>query len=103
MPELGTKHDCYSCGAKFYDLGKAEPICPKCGADQRDAKPSTPTAEISAARKRRKEEVVVRDVEVEEEVVVPDDDSDVLVADDDDDSLDDEEVEADDFGDEHEA
>jgi hypothetical protein len=37
MPELGKKYTCYSCHTKFYDLGKPEPICPKCGADQRDA------------------------------------------------------------------
>ncbi len=37
MPELGRKYTCYSCHTKFYDLGKAVPICPKCGADQRDA------------------------------------------------------------------
>ena len=37
MPELGRKYTCYSCHTKFYDLGKPEPICPKCGADQRDA------------------------------------------------------------------
>lgn len=37
MPSLGKKFSCYSCHTKFYDLGKPEPICPKCGADQRDA------------------------------------------------------------------
>ena len=37
MPDLGKKYTCYSCHTKFYDLGKAVPICPKCGADQRDA------------------------------------------------------------------
>src|SRR2546423_2953365 len=37
MPELGKKYNCYSCHTKFYDLGKAVPLCPKCGADQRDA------------------------------------------------------------------
>jgi hypothetical protein len=37
MPELGKKYTCYSCHTKFYDLGKPEPLCPKCGADQRDA------------------------------------------------------------------
>ena len=30
MPELGTKHECEECGAKFYDLGKSEVRCPKC-------------------------------------------------------------------------
>ena len=37
MPELGKKYTCYSCHTKFYDLGKPKPLCPKCGADQRDA------------------------------------------------------------------
>ena len=37
MPDLGKKYTCYSCHTKFYDLGKAVPICPKCGSDQRDA------------------------------------------------------------------
>ncbi|MGB5093732.1 MAG: TIGR02300 family protein [Parvibaculum sp.] len=29
-PELGTKRDCPSCGAKFYDLKKHPVVCPKC-------------------------------------------------------------------------
>jgi hypothetical protein len=37
MPDLGKKYTCYSCHTKFYDLGKPVPLCPKCGADQRDA------------------------------------------------------------------
>ena len=37
MADLGRKYTCYSCHTKFYDLGKAVPLCPKCGADQRDA------------------------------------------------------------------
>jgi len=35
--DLGTKHNCFKCGAKFYDLKKPQAICPKCGANQRDA------------------------------------------------------------------
>ncbi len=34
--KLGTKYSCFSCEAKFYDLNRPEPICPKCGTDQRD-------------------------------------------------------------------
>jgi uncharacterized protein (TIGR02300 family) len=30
-PELGTKRQCGSCGAKFYDLSKTPITCPKCG------------------------------------------------------------------------
>lgn len=39
MPELGTKHECLECGARFYDLGKPEARCPRCGADQTKPKP----------------------------------------------------------------
>ncbi len=31
-PELGTKRQCHSCGAKFFDLNKDPIVCPKCGA-----------------------------------------------------------------------
>lgn len=31
-PELGTKRQCLSCGAKFYDLGRDPITCPKCSA-----------------------------------------------------------------------
>ena len=30
--KLGTKRECRSCDAKFYDLNKEPPVCPKCGA-----------------------------------------------------------------------
>ncbi len=33
MSKYGKKHACWSCGTKFYDFGKPEPVCPKCGAD----------------------------------------------------------------------
>jgi hypothetical protein len=35
--KLGQKWVCYSCQAKFYDMQKPEPRCPKCGADQRQS------------------------------------------------------------------
>ncbi len=35
--DLGTKFTCFKCGAKFYDLKKPDPLCPKCGADQRES------------------------------------------------------------------
>ena len=31
--ELGNKFECPNCGTKYYDLGKPDPHCPKCGAD----------------------------------------------------------------------
>lgn len=50
MPDLGRKYTCYSCHTKFYDLGKPIPICPKCGADQRDAE-DAPVAAPSRSRR----------------------------------------------------
>jgi uncharacterized protein (TIGR02300 family) len=78
MPELklGTKHECYNCSTKFYDLGKSEVICPKCGADQKNAAQAESPAAAQSSRRRRKAEVV-KPVEVEEEEeaieVAPDD------------------------------
>ena len=71
MPELGNKYECFSCGSKFYDLGRADPICPKCGANQKDAKKQEPAAESAAAKKRRREEVVRLPEEAEEDTLIP--------------------------------
>ena len=37
MAKLGKKWNCFSCGAKFYDLSKPEAVCPKCGSNQKNA------------------------------------------------------------------
>jgi hypothetical protein len=55
-PGLGGRWECFRCQSKFYDLGKPEPICPKCGADQRDKpreRPSAPPTPPPADRIRR--------------------------------------------------
>jgi uncharacterized protein (TIGR02300 family) len=68
MPELklGNKYDCYNCGTKFYDLGKSEAVCPKCGANQKDAVSSESPAASQAARRRRKADVA-KPIDIEEE------------------------------------
>jgi uncharacterized protein (TIGR02300 family) len=48
--DLGNKHLCFKCGAKFYDLRKPEAICPKCGADQRDSPANRPAPEPRRGR-----------------------------------------------------
>lgn len=101
MPEikLGNKYDCYSCGTKFYDLGKAESICPKCGANQKDASQSESAAAGQSSRRKRKAEVakVVDIDEVEpiadiadDEMVGPDLEDDDIGADEEEEDLDDE-------------
>ncbi len=47
--ELGSKFTCFNCGTKFYDLHKPEPLCPKCGADQREV----PVKASPASERRR--------------------------------------------------
>jgi len=66
MPDLGNKHDCFSCGTKFYDLGRSEPVCPKCGANQKDARKQESAPEPAAPRRRRRDEVV-RDTESDQD------------------------------------
>lgn len=68
MPEmkLGNKFDCYSCGTKFYDLGKPEPICPKCGANQKDASTGEAAQASQSSRRKRKAEVVPKAVDIDD-------------------------------------
>jgi hypothetical protein len=73
MPELGKKYNCYSCHTKFYDLGKPEPTCPKCGADQRDAE-EKPL--VTSHRGRRVVEEPVEEPEFPEAEATPAGDED---------------------------
>ncbi len=41
--ELGTKRLCPSCGAKFYDLKKKPPVCPKCETEVELKQPKLPS------------------------------------------------------------
>ncbi|HVR44824.1 MAG TPA: TIGR02300 family protein [Thermoanaerobaculia bacterium] len=90
MANLGRKHSCYSCQTKFYDLGKAQAICPRCGADQKNAEDAVKTS----SRSRRVVEVVpieevldseVESVEPEDDVVAEEGETEQVAEDDDDD------------------
>ncbi|HEY3444717.1 MAG TPA: TIGR02300 family protein [Myxococcales bacterium] len=61
--DLGAKYTCFKCGAKFYDLKKPEPVCPKCGADQRES----PALRPADKAERRRARVVVEEPAIEEE------------------------------------
>jgi uncharacterized protein (TIGR02300 family) len=63
--DLGLKHTCWKCSTKFYDLKKPNPVCPKCGADPREAPVAKPPS--PAERRRVKEEPVEEVAEVVEE------------------------------------
>lgn len=64
--DLGTKHTCFKCGTRFYDLKKPAPTCPKCGADQRES----PSLKAPAAERKR---AAPKPAPVEPEVAVPED------------------------------
>jgi uncharacterized protein (TIGR02300 family) len=48
--DLGTKYVCFKCSTKFYDMKKPDPLCPKCGADQRDSPALRPAGEGRRSR-----------------------------------------------------
>jgi uncharacterized protein (TIGR02300 family) len=82
-PELGTKRDCPSCGAKFYDLNKSPAVCPKC---KHEFVPDT-----GAKAKRAKPVEKPKEKPVKRAVIADDDDNVSL------DALRDEELAADDL------
>ena len=43
--DLGNKFVCFKCSTKFYDMKKPDPVCPKCGADQRESPALKPASE----------------------------------------------------------
>ena len=90
-PELGSKRQCMSCGAKFYDLNKDPATCPKCGTVFQAVALSRAAAPIVARAAVKEEEDVELDtsgpelisldeVEAEEaeKETISDDDIDVV-------------------------
>ncbi len=75
--DLGTKYTCFKCAVKFYDMKRPEPLCPKCGADQRETPPqkSVERAERRKAMRALAETQAVESTQEgsEEEVELPDD------------------------------
>ncbi|MBX3505531.1 MAG: TIGR02300 family protein [Parvibaculum sp.] len=66
-PELGTKRDCPSCGAKFYDLNKNPVVCPKCKHEY--VPDAGPKARRAKPVEKPKEKPVKRAVAEDEENV----------------------------------
>ncbi len=95
-PELGLKRVCVSCNARFYDMTKMPPVCPKCGTEQSPDQPRLrrPSGNVAEDKRAKKpvaapgiEDVEVEGVEdTEEEDVLEDaadleDDADAISAD----------------------
>ena len=75
--KLGQRWVCYECEARFYDLNRPEPLCPKCKADQR----KSPVFEKKPKRRRGKKvvgEAPSPPLEVVEEPVAAADEADAV-------------------------
>ena len=93
-PDLGTKRQCLSCGAKYYDLGKDPATCPRCGAvfqapallrarteakqaDDEDNETELDAPEIISLEEAEAEDAskdpVIDDVEIEDDIDADDD------------------------------
>jgi len=88
--DLGTKHTCFKCSTKFYDMKKPVPVCPKCGADQREspalkAPPASERRSRAAAKPAAPlvEEADAADAELDADEAELDEDDDDADADDD--------------------
>jgi uncharacterized protein (TIGR02300 family) len=89
-PELGNKHQCQNCGARFFDLNKNPITCPKCGTVFQAAPLSRAAQRAAAADDDEPDPVVgaelvpLEDAEADAEkiAVVVDEDVEIEVADD---------------------
>ncbi|HET8725382.1 MAG TPA: FYDLN acid domain-containing protein [Anaeromyxobacteraceae bacterium] len=78
VKDLGTKHTCFKCSTKFYDLKKPVPLCPKCGADQRESPAlKAPPPDKRPRPAARKPEPVLDPVETDEDAPLDDGEEDI--------------------------
>jgi uncharacterized protein (TIGR02300 family) len=66
--DLGTKYTCFKCSTRFYDLKKPDPLCPKCGADQRES-PALKPPDKAERRKAAAARPILDEPVLEEEAV----------------------------------
>lgn len=74
--DLGTKFTCFKCSTKFYDMKKPDPICPKCGTDQRESPALKPQPEGRRGRLAATPKVI-EPLEVEEPEAAVEEDEDI--------------------------
>ena len=66
-PELGLKRLCVSCAARFYDLGRAPAVCPKCGTQQPVEQPRVRRSGNVVELRKPKKPPVAEDAEADAE------------------------------------
>ncbi len=90
LPGVGSKRVCVSCAARFYDLARTPPVCPKCGTEQPPEAPRPPPIRRSpqrgrmmkplppVARETDDEAAPVLDADVDEDEVEVDEDAEAV-------------------------
>ena len=63
---------CTTCAVRFYDLGHAPAVCPKCGAEQPAARSTSPYSNRAAPRRWSSRTAPLMAVEPEAEAAEPD-------------------------------
>jgi uncharacterized protein (TIGR02300 family) len=102
-PELGGKHRCEHCGARFFDLNKSPIACPKCGTVVENVARAVQHAmeledeEVQASTET--DLVPLEESDAEEEKVAVEAEDEVEIGADDDTFLEEEEEDTDDVGD----
>ena len=76
VKDLGTKLTCQSCEAKFYDLKKKTPVCPKCDTEYVPVKPRARRASAKAVE-AAKEVPAVAEKPANDDAPKTDDDEDL--------------------------
>ncbi len=74
--DLGSKFVCFKCQTKFYDMKKPDPLCPKCGADQRESPALKPQPEGRRGRLAATPKVI-EPIEPEEPAAAEEDEEDI--------------------------
>lgn len=90
LPGIGAKRVCVSCAARFYDLARSPPVCPKCGTEQPPEVPrAAPIRRMPTRHRLMKTPIpVARDAD-EDAAPVLDPDEDEVEADEDADAVED--------------
>ena len=74
-PELGLKRVCVSCATRFYDLGRAPAVCPKCGTEQPVEQPRVRRSGNVVDLRKPKKAAVAEDAEADVEAEVEGDEA----------------------------
>lgn len=78
MAELGQKHTCADCETRYYDLGRQDATCPKCGSVNRVDEEAALATTLGRRPAKRAQPTVVEPDDAEPDDGEDDEDEDLL-------------------------